>query len=73
MTGTRYGPSETARAKTLSFFAQTEAGVLAQASDGLEHRFGPRAGAPDCTKIVPSIRHVQLPVLIEDRRVKYHP
>ena len=31
----------------LSFFAQTEEAVLAQASDGLKHRFGPRAGAPD--------------------------
>jgi len=57
----------------LSFFAQTEEGVLAQASDGLEHRFGPRAGASDSPKIVASIRHVQLPVLIEDRRVKYRP
>jgi hypothetical protein len=44
----------------LSFVAQTEEGVLAQASDGLEHRFGPRAGAPDSLKIVASIRHVAL-------------
>ena len=59
--------------QTPSFFAQSEQGALAQASDGLEHRFGPRAGAPDSPKIVASIRQVQLPVLIEDRRVKYRP
>ena len=59
--------------QALSFFAQTEEGVLAQASDGLAHRFGPRAGASDSPKIVASIRHVHLPVLIEDRRVKYRP
>jgi len=54
--------------QTLSFFAQSEQGALAQASDGLEHRFGPRAGAPDCLKVA-SIRHVQLPALIDDQRV----
>ena len=57
----------------LSFFAQTEEGALVQASDGLAHRFGPRACAPDSPKIVASIRHVQLPALIEDRSVKYRP
>ena len=51
----------------LSFSAQTEDGVLAQASDSLEHRFGPRAGTPDSLKAT-SIRHVQLPALIDDRR-----
>jgi hypothetical protein len=57
----------------LSFFAQTEEDVLAQASDGLEHRFGPRAGASDSPKIAAPIRHAQLPALIEDRRVKFLP
>ena len=51
----------------LSFSAQTENGVLAQASDSLEHRFGPRAGAADSLQAA-SIRHVQLPALIDDRR-----
>jgi len=51
----------------LSFFAQTEDVVLAQVSDSLEHRFGPRAGVPDSLKAA-SIRHVQLPALIGDRR-----
>ena len=51
----------------LTFFAQTEEGVLAQASEVLAHRFGPRAGAPYSPKAA-SIRHVQLPALIDDRR-----
>jgi hypothetical protein len=51
----------------LSFVAQTEEGVLAQASEGLEHRFGPRAPARDAL-IVASIRRVQLPALIDDQR-----
>jgi hypothetical protein len=52
---------------TLSFFAQTEQGALAQASEGLAHRFGPRAPARDAL-IVASIRQVQLPALIDDQR-----
>ena len=59
--------------QAVNFFAQTEEAVLAQASDALAHRFGPRAGAPDSPKIVASIRHAQLPELTEDRRVKYRP
>ena len=52
----------------LSFFAQTEEAVLAQASEGLARRFGPRTGAPDCQNNVASIRHVRLPGLLDDRR-----
>jgi len=51
-------PTGNREGQDLSFVAQTEEGVLAQASDGLVHRFGPRAGAPDSLKIVASIRHV---------------
>jgi len=54
--------------RALSFFAQTEEGVLAQASEGLARRFGPRAGIPDCKKNVASIRHVRLPALLDDQR-----
>ena len=53
--------------QALSFFAQTEDGVLAQASHRLERRFGRRAAAPDCFRVA-SIRHVQLPALIDDQR-----
>ena len=54
--------------RALSFFAQTEEAVLAQASEGLARRFGPRTGAPDCQNNVASIRHVRLPGLLDDRR-----
>jgi hypothetical protein len=54
--------------RALSFFAQTEAGVVAQASDGLARRFGPRTGVPDCQKNVAAIRHVRVPALLDDQR-----
>jgi hypothetical protein len=53
--------------QTLSFFAQTEQGALAQASESLGHRFGPPVSARDAV-LVASIRHVQLPALIDDQR-----